>query len=628
MSMRHSVVDIVTPQQSTETQFVFFSGKGGVGKSTVSCSTAAWLAQRGFETLIVTTDPAPNVGDIFGQNVGHEVTPVSGYENLSAIEIDPDTAAEEYRTQVLEPIADSVDDEELQTIRDQLDSPCVDEVAAFDKFTEFMSSDTYDVVVFDTAPTGHTIRLMELPSDWSEELDHGGNTCIGPAAALEDTKERYEDAVDTLQSDQHSSFVFVSRPRDTAIEEVRTSSSELSDLGIKTDLIVLNGYLPEEVCDNQFLRQQYTTEQSLITQLKDDFPDIPVETYPLQPTEITDNTLLVDVAETLYEDNSPSVNVKTEQPDDIPPASTQIDTGGIIEEITPDTDTRYLFFAGKGGVGKSTVAATTATALANAEYETLVVTTDPASHLSEIFGERVTTEPTSLSQPNLYAARIDQQKAYEEYRIQIREQVRKRVQRGNNDSIDLDEVLAQVEEELNSPCAKEMASLEKFIEYFNKDFDIVVFDTAPTGHTLRLLELPSDWSGFLNLGSLTKTSASDATKYDDVVDAMQNPQKTSVIFVMYPEHTPIIEARRAADDLREQVDIEPAAIAVNYLLPYSHSDNAFFQRRRKQQYSYLNNIADQFDVPAMLVPQRIDSPQGIDELQSFGDQITGLDGLG
>jgi len=179
--------DIVEPS-GDDTEFVFFSGKGGVGKSTVSCATATWLADNDYNTLLVTTDPAPNLSDIFGQEIGHDVTAIDDIDNLSAIEIDPDQAAEDYRQETIEPMRELLDDEQISAVEEQLNSPCVEEIAAFDNFVDFMESPEYDMVVFDTAPTGHTIRLMELPSDWNAELEKGGSTCVGPAASMEDKR--------------------------------------------------------------------------------------------------------------------------------------------------------------------------------------------------------------------------------------------------------------------------------------------------------------------------------------------------------------------------------------------------------------------------------------------------------
>ncbi|MUV56916.1 arsenical pump-driving ATPase [Halogeometricum sp. CBA1124] len=612
------------------TEFVFFSGKGGVGKSTVSCATATWLADNGYDTLLVTTDPAPNLSDIFDQNIGHEVTAIDEVENLAAIEIDPDAAAEEYRQETIEPMRQLLDDEQLETVEEQLNSPCVEEIAAFDNFVDFMDSPEYDVVVFDTAPTGHTIRLMELPTDWNAELEKGGSTCIGPAASMEDKKADYERAIDTLQDADRTSFAFVGKPEASSIDEIERSAADLADLGIESQMLVVNGYLPESVCEDPFFRGKRTDEQSVIDRVASTFDEQALATYPLQPGEITGVDLLSDVGGVLYDGEDATVDVGT-----VPDATTDersvdfdslTDPDAVAEQLRPVDGTRYLFFTGKGGVGKSTVASTTATALAEGGYETLVVTTDPAAHLEDIFEESVGHDPTSVGQENLDAARIDQEEALEEYRTHVLDHVTEMYQEKDDSAIDVDAAIQNVEEELESPCAEEMAALEKFVSYFDEDgYDVVVFDTAPTGHTLRLLELPSDWKGFMDLGSLTKGAAPEkGDKYDDVIETMQNPDKSTFAFVMYPEYTPMMEAYRAAEDLRDQVGIETSLVVANYLLPQEYGDNAFFENRRAQQERYLDEISDRFDAPTMLAPLRRDEPVGLDELRSFGAEIAGL----
>jgi arsenite-transporting ATPase len=625
--------EVVEPA-GEDTEFVFFSGKGGVGKSTVSCATATWLADSGYNTLLVTTDPAPNLSDIFGQDIGHEVTAIDDIENLSAIEIDPDTAAEEYRRETIEPMRELLDDEHIETVEEQLNSPCVEEIAAFDNFVDFMDSPEYDVVVFDTAPTGHTIRLMELPSDWNAELEAGGSTCIGPAASMEDTKEQYERAIETLQDDDRTSFGFVGKPEDSAVDEIERSADELRELGIDTQLLVVNGYLPESVCEDPFFSGKREDEQAVIERVDTTFDDQAIATYPLQPGEIAGLDLLADVGGALYDGDDATIDLGSAPIEDATPSgeATVLDTdsfsdpGAIAERLRPVDGTRYLFFTGKGGVGKSTVASTTATALAAGGYETLVVTTDPASHLENVFGEPVGHEPTAVGHENLHAARIDQEKALEEYRTQVLDHVREMYEDKDSSSMDVDAAIENVKEELNSPCAEEMAALEKFVSYFDEDgYDIVVFDTAPTGHTLRLLELPSDWKGFMDLGSLTKGAAPESeAKYDTVIETMQNPDKSSFVFVMYPEFTPMMEAYRASEDLREQVGIETSLVAANYLLPTEYGDNAFFRKRRSQQQEYLEEISERFEVPMLLAPLRQEEPTGLDELTAFSEEIAGL----
>jgi len=598
-----------------ETEFVFFSGKGGVGKSTVSCATAQWLAEEGYDTLLVTTDPAPNLGDIFDQPIGHSVTAIDGVENLSAMEIDPDQAAEEYRQETLEPMEALLDEEQLKTVEEQLDSPCVEEIAAFDKFVDFMDEPEHDVIIFDTAPTGHTIRLMELPSGWNAELEEGGATCIGPAASMEDQKAQYENAMETLEGDR-SSFVFVGKPEESSIEEIERSAGELGELGIETDLLVVNGHLPEAVCEDPFFESKRADEQEVIEYVREEFDDRPVATYPLRPGEITGSELLADVAAALYEGAEPEIDVESSAKADASSLDTTTDTEAVMEQLRPQEDTRYLFFTGKGGVGKSTIAATAATALAGDGQETLIVTTDPAAHLKDVFGAEVGHEPTPITD-GLDAARIDQEKALEEYKERTISQVEQ-----SYEGEDIEEAKAQVMEELESPCAEEMAALEKFVDYFEVEgYDTVVFDTAPTGHTLRLLELPSDWKGFMDLGSLTKEASESGERYDRVIETMRDPEQSSFVFVMYPEYTPMMEAWRAAEDLRDQVGIETSMVAVNYLLPEEYGDNAFFESRRRQQAEYLERIEDRFEVPMLLAPLRQEEPTGLDNLRSFGAEM-------
>ena len=618
--------DVIEPE-SDETEFVFFSGKGGVGKSTVSCATATWLADNDYETLLVTTDPAPNLSDIFGQEIGHEVTAINDIDRLSAIEIDPDTAAEEYRQETIEPMRGLLDDEQIRAVEEQLNSPCVEEIAAFDNFVDFMDSPDYDVVVFDTAPTGHTIRLMELPSDWSAELEKGGSTCIGPAASMEERKADYERAIDTLQDGDRTAFSFVGKPEESSIDEIERSASDLAELGIESQLVVVNGYLPDTVCEDPFFEGKREDEQAVIDRVETEFDAQAMATYPLQPGEIAGLDLLSDVSGVIYDGNEATVDVGSgSEPDQELEFDSLADPDAVAEQLRPGDGTRYLFFTGKGGVGKSTIAATAATKLAQSGYETLVVTTDPAAHLQDIFGEPVGHEPKSVGQANLDVARIDQERALEEYREQVLGHVEEMYEQKEDTQIDVEAAIANVEEELESPCAEEMAALEKFVSYFQEDgYEIVVFDTAPTGHTLRLLELPSDWKGFMDLGSLTKGAApASGDQYDEVIETMQDPERSSFAFVMYPEYTPMMEAYRAAEDLDDQVGIETSFVVANYLLPEEYGDNSFFANRRAQQQRYLGEIKNRFDVPMMLAPLRQDEPVGLDELQAFGAEITGL----
>jgi arsenite-transporting ATPase len=602
------IQDFVLPRDDG-VKFIFFSGKGGVGKSTMSCATAAWLANAGYRTLLVTTDPAPNLSDIFGQEIGHKVTTIGGMENLHAIEIDPDVASEEYRERIVAPLRELLDEKNLAVVKEQLKSPCVEEVAAFDKFIEFMDEPNYDVVVFDTAPTGHTIRLLELPSGWTETLEESSSTCIGPSASLQGARAKYEKAIARLQDGSRTSFVFVLRPENSSILETERSSRELSKLGIVSSFLIINGMLPEEACTDAFFKKKKAEEENILRKIDAQFADIPRVVYPLLDGEVSGLGPLLAVGGFVYEGRwkTSLTEVSAPAPEGSPiQITSQKDL--YCNLLRPANGSRYIFFTGKGGVGKSTIASTTSLFLADQGFKTLIVTTDPASHLHDIFGQDIHHEPSKIRGiDNLYAARIDQRKALEEYKERILEAVKDQSE----------ETQRSVEEDLSSPCAEEMAAFEKFMSYFESDgYDITVFDTAPTGHSLRLLELPSDWKGFLDLGTLTKaTSEATVNKYADVIEKMRNREKSVFVFVMYPEYTPIIEAWRASEDLKKQVGIETAMVAVNYLLPQEAGSNSFFARRRKQQERYLFEIERRFNKPMIFVPLLDHEPKGVDQLR-------------
>jgi len=592
-----------------KTKFIFYSGKGGVGKSTMSCATAVWFAGKGYKTLLVTTDPAPNLSDIFGQKIGHKIVPIKRVRNLSAIEINPDAASEQYRDRMITPMKGVLNKQNIDVMMDQMKSPCVDEVAAFDSFIDFLDNPKHDVIIFDTAPTGHTLRLLELPSGWSTELEKGGSTCIGPSSSLQGAKMKYKKAIEVLQDSKKTTFIFVLKPEKSSVAETNRSMEELSKLGISTDIIIVNGVLPDEAVTDKFFEKKKENEREMLDKIKNTFPMKKLY-FPLIDMELNGVDSLKEVGRYLFEggkwqlkEKPIKVTHKAFKP--------EINLKNIRPLITPQEGTRFLFFTGKGGVGKSTIACAASVYLTKQGYKTLIVTTDPASHLQLIFGQDIGPEPTRIAKiDGLFAVRLDQKKALDDYRKRILAAVA-------DQSAD---VIKNVEEDLQSPCAEEMSAFERFMNYFTvTGYDIVIFDTAPTGHTLRLLELPTDWTEFLDLGSLTKKTSEDTrTKYADIIDTMRNQKKSTFVFVVYPEYTPIIEAWRASQELKKQVGIETALVAVNYILPDNYGKNKFFENRRKQQDKYLAEIGPKFRTPMVLVPLLDHEPMGVPDLERLG----------
>jgi arsenite/tail-anchored protein-transporting ATPase len=612
-----------------KTKFYFFSGKGGVGKTTMSAASAVHFAGQGKKTLIITTDPASNLADVFEQEIGYKTTPINGVENLYAMELDPDKATLEYKEKTLAPLRDLIPVESFKVLEEQLNSPCTAEMASFDRFTDFLEASDYEVVIFDTAPTGHTLRLLELPVEWSGVIEKaandgsGGQTCIGPAAALAESKAKFDRAITAMRDADQTTFIFVLRPEVTPLYEAKRSINELLKLDIKSQELIVNGIYPKEACDNPFMLKRYAKQQEFLQKLKNAFT-MPVTLIELASGEIKGISSLIEMGKKLLEE---AIMLKEYEPEKLE----IIDGDGI--DAFPKTDSkisklltpnngnrRAIFFAGKGGVGKTSVAAATALWVSSQGFKTLLLTTDPAAHLSQIFEIDVTEKPTLVpGTNNLWITQIDTQKATQAYKENILVEARKKY--------DADRVLA-IEEELNSPCTEEMATFEKFVEFATiKDFEVVVFDTAPTGHTLRLLELPVDWSKQLEIKTFVSTGETEVdritkSKFKEVIDMMQDINQTTFSFVMYPESTPIEEAGRAVAELLT-IGVPTSLIVANLILPDSIVTNDYLKKRKEMQNKYLSEMDTRFTAPIVKLSLLEDDLIGKDKLEQAGYLLYG-----
>ncbi|RIE12154.1 arsenic-transporting ATPase [Candidatus Cryosericum hinesii] len=286
-------------------EYVFFSGKGGVGKTSMACTAAVYHADNGKKTLIVTTDPASNLADVFEQPIGHHVTPITGVPNLWAMEIDPDEATREYKERSLAPMRGLFDDEMLKVVEEQLSGPCTEEMASFDKFTDFMEDDNWDVIIFDTAPTGHTLRLLELPVEWSKHIkdsaEGSGQTCMGPVALIQDSKKKYDDAVARLRDTSRTQFIFVMQAEQTSLEETSRSVTELAAIGVTTSRIIVNGLVPEAETVNPFFRKRRDMQLTYLERAKQSYAGIPVQTMELLDSEIKGVEMFRKVAPMLFQ---------------------------------------------------------------------------------------------------------------------------------------------------------------------------------------------------------------------------------------------------------------------------------------------------------------------------------------
>lgn len=604
------------------TRFLFFSGKGGVGKTTMACTSAVAEADSGQRVLIVTTDPASNLADVFEQPIGHAITSITGVPNLWAMEIDPDRATAEYTDRTLAPIREIFPPEIVRVMEEQLAGPCTAEVAAFDRFADFLdptalaldatAGDAFDLVIFDTAPTGHTVRLLELPEAWSKSITEAesgaGQTCIGPAAAIADAKAKYERALAALRDHERTSFAFVLHPEATAIAETRRAGAELARLGIVTTELIVNGILPSEEGSTPFFASRIAMQQRYLAEITRQLP-MPTRRVPLLDGEVRGIGRLRAMVPLLADEHAvrPAFGHV-----DTRPARMADDDAAVARALRPDGRPRTIFFAGKGGVGKTVVSCATALWAAREGHRTLLVTTDPAAHIGQVLGANVDTQPAPVDGvPGLWAARVDAKAAAIAYTDRI---IADALARGRSP-----ESIAAMREELDSPCTEEMAAFDQFIELASTDtFDVTVFDTAPTGHTMRLLELPIDWSRQIDVkvfASVDTAAADDVAKarFAGVIEMMRDPTRSTFAFVMYPEATPIIEASRAIGEL-DSLGIPLGLIVANMVLPDEACRTPYARARWQMQQAYLAEIEQRFAAPILEVPLLDGEVVGLDRL--------------
>jgi len=623
------------------TKYIFFSGKGGVGKTTMACATAIHYALQGKRTLIVTTDPASNLADVFEQEIGHKITPIKSVAAINelplhAMEIDPDEATREYKERIIGPFREIMPDDVIASLEENLSGPCTTEMASFDRFIDFMETDKYEIIVFDTAPTGHTIRLLELPVDWSKHIEESakgsGQTCLGPVQSIQESKEKYDRANALLKDPERTTFIFVMRPEELSLYETLRASKELETIGIKSGEIIINGILPEEVCDIEFFKRKYDSQQKVIKETESAI-EKPKRYMLLRDNEVKGVKALKDVAGELFTQNSPlkkgAQGLVKEQGSHNPlnppllrgnqiqksfPNSndhlSNIEKPDIGRLLLPDKQPKAIFFTGKGGVGKTTISCITAVYTAQKGFKTLIVTTDPAAHIEEVFDVKVNDEPSEIAE-NLFAVMIDQEKAFTEYKDRVLEEARGKYS---------EDMITAMEEELNSPCIEEMAAFDKFIRFIESSaYDVIVFDTAPTGHTLRLLDLPFDYAKqaemMISTAEAAGTKRETENRFRKIIEILRNKDQSVFCLVLYPESTPILESYRAMLDLKD-AGIETQLVVANLVLPEEVCVNDFFRNRRRMQMKYLKEIKEKFNLPVLQFPLMQEEIKGLNRLKT------------
>ncbi|MGC9271495.1 arsenical pump-driving ATPase [Acidiphilium sp.] len=572
-------------------KFVFFTGKGGVGKTSLASATALSLADQGKKILLVSTDPASNVGQVFETEIGNRVTPVPRVAGLDAIEINPEEAAAEYRERIVGPMRGILPEKVLNGIGEQLSGACTIEIAAFDEFTELLTDGDligrYDHVIFDTAPTGHTIRLLKLPGAWSGFLESGKGdaSCLGPLAGLEKQRTRYAAAVERLSDRDATRLILVARPRPSALAEAARTSRELAAIGIRNQQLAINGVIPDEAGSDPLATALVHRDRAALAALDSDVARLPRVTFPLRAENLVGIEALRRFAKDTPE-QAPTPS--TVQHQDFP------NLGSLVDDIERPGK-GLVMFMGKGGVGKTTIAAAVAAELAGRGHEVLLTTTDPAAHLAETLGEML---------PRLTISRIDPAQETARYRDHVLEAKGK----------DLDaQAYAMLEEDLRSPCTEEIAVFQAFSRVIRESTrHFVVIDTAPTGHTLLLL----DATGSYHRDIVRHTDPSALGRMVTPMMRLQNAEQTKILIVTLAETTPVLEAMHLQHDLR-RAGIEPWGWIVNSCLAAAPTTHPLLRQRAASEFSQIDKVREGLAKRLAVVPMQAEEPVGIERLQAL-----------
>ncbi len=574
-------------------RFLLFTGKGGVGKTSLACATAIRLAEGGQRVLLVSTDPASNLGQVFGLPIGNRITPIPEITRLHTLEIDPHAAAEAYRQRIVEPLRGSLPDDVVQGMEEQLSGACTTEIAAFDEFTALLTDpalcEDYDHILFDTAPTGHTIRLLQLPGAWSGFLEtgRGDASCLGPLAGLEKQRAQYSSAVEALADPGRTRLVLVSRAEESALAEVARTHAELEAVGISRQHLVINGVLPEaEARADELAEAIQAREQAALANLPEVLRELSLDQVGLQPC----NMVGLPALRSLLADSAQAPDpVKLSEP----PGTDAPSLATLVDEIAA-AGHGLVMLMGKGGVGKTTLATAIAVELAARGHTVHLTTSDPAAHLGNTLCEE---------HDNLAVSRIDPELESERYR--------QRILNTRGKSLDAQE-RALLEEDLRSPCTEEVAVFQAFSRVIREaGRKFVIMDTAPTGHTLLLLDTTGSYHR-----EVSRQMGSSGMRVSTPLMQLQDPQQTKILLVSLAETTPVLEARALQEDLR-RAGIEPWAWIVNKSLSAARTHSALLQQRAANEVLELASVATLSGGHYAIVPLLTEDPVGAERLRGL-----------
>ncbi|MDV4150840.1 arsenical pump-driving ATPase [Clostridium sp. AL.422] len=541
------------------TKYLFFTGKGGVGKTSVACATAVSLADEGKKIMLISTDPASNLQDVFDIELNNKGVEIKEVPNLVVANFDPEKAASEYKESVIAPYRGKLPEVVINNMEEQLSGSCTVEIAAFNEFSSFITdekaADEFDHIIFDTAPTGHTLRMLQLPSAWSDFISENthGASCLGQLSGLESKKEIYKNAVDNLADGRKTTLILVSRPELSPLKEAERASNELKEIGVKNQVLVINGVLENH--DDKLSTALYNKQQNSLRNMPSDLKNIETYKIPLRPYNITG---LENVRALLKDSN---IRISS----DIIKATTIPKLKNIVEYLF-DNNKKVIFTMGKGGVGKTTIAAAIAIGLAKKGKKVHLTTTDPAAHLKFVVDENY----------GITLSSIDEKEELEKYKEEVLSKARETMSEAD---------MEYIEEDLRSPCTQEIAVFRAFAEIVEKsENEVVVIDTAPTGHTLLLLDSTQSYHK-----EIQRSEGDIPKSVKKLLPTLRNENETEVIIVSLAETTPVYEAVRLQKDLN-RAGIKSKWWVINSSLYATNSNNKILKAKASNEIQWINKV--------------------------------------
>jgi len=575
------------------TRNLFFTGKGGVGKTSLSCAAAITLADAGRRVLLVSTDPASNLDEVLGVGLSARPTPVPGVSGLLALNIDPEEAARVYREKMVAPYRGILPEASIKSIEEQLSGACTIEIAAFDEFAKLLGEPSatteFDHIIFDTAPTGHTLRLMELPSAWSGflETNTSGTSCLGPLAGLKAQQALYKATLLALADPSQTTIFLVSRPELAALKEAERTRGELSDLGVSNQRLLINGLFTSSSTDDPVAVALAERGSTAMTAMPAGLAELPLTTFQLQPFGLVG----IEKLRALLGQTATQPPPEFEAIAGCTAAACGISR--LVDEIAQKSK-GVIMTMGKGGVGKTTIASAIAVELARRGFPVHLSTTDPAAHLDFSLAQIVS---------GLTVSRIDPEAETKAYSAEV--------MAAAGQGLD-EQGRKLLEEDLRSPCTEEIAVFRAFAKKVDEGKDgFVVLDTAPTGHTLLLLDAAEAYHR-----EVTRTMSDMPEAVRQLLPRLRDQEFTRILIVTLPEATPVHEAARLQADLA-RAGIRPFAWVINQsLYPLPLTDPVLVSRKA-HEVRFINEVREKLSLRTALIAWHPGAGHGLDWLNTI-----------